>query len=97
KSRRGKVVILEEIKRQPNGETLYRKLDMLKIQLDRFETLTNEFCELENDPQAAILAIYESGEEIAYAKNFIKAWRVNLYRLKLEPISTRDVRCLSEY
>lgn len=97
KSRRGKIVVLEEIRQQTNGETQYRKIDMLKIQLDRFETLTNEFCQLENNPKAAILAVYESGEEIAYAKNFVNAWRVNLYNLKLEPISTRDVKCLFEY
>lgn len=92
-----KWLVLEKIQHQDNGEAKFQKLDVLKIELERLQFLTNDFCQLENNDEATILAIYESDGEIAYSKNFIKAWQVNLQTFKLESISPKGVKCLEKW
>jgi len=95
--RKEKVIILEEIRHEQNGSAKFRKLDSVRINLKKYQFLHTEFCHKKDDNNTLILAVYEGGDQISYAKNFVKAWQIDLQNFKLLPTSTKDVVCQFNY
>jgi len=91
--RKEKLIVLEEIKHQNNGEAKFRKLHSVKVKLEKYQFLHTEFCHKKDDNNNLVLAIYEGDDQISYAKNFIKAWHIDLQNFKLLPTSSKDIVC----
>ena len=91
--RKEKLIVLEEIRHKKNGEALFRKLDAVTIQLKKYQFLHTEFCSLKNENNTLVLAVYEGGDQISYAKNFTKAWQIDLQNFKLRSISPKNINC----
>ncbi len=92
KNRKEKLLILEEIRHQKNGEAMFRQLDSKKIVLKQDQFITTDFCSSERI-NGQIIAIYEGGNETEPSENIIKAWLVNQKTLQLNSISTKDINC----
>lgn len=92
KNRKEKLLILEEIKHQKNGEALFRKLDSKKIMLKENQFIATDFCKSEKI-NGQIIAIYDGGNENEPSKNIAKAWLINPTKLQLESTSTKGIVC----
>lgn len=86
-----KIIILEKIKHRPNGEAMFKKLTDITIQLRANQFLTTDFCTLDNNSNAKIIALYETTNN---SNKIIKAWKINEKSLELNPIATKHVKCM---
>lgn len=91
-NRKEKLLILEEIRHQKNGEALFRKLDSKTIMLKKNQFLATDFCKSAKI-KGQIIAIYEGGNENEPSKNIVKAWLVNQTTLQLESTSSKGIVC----
>lgn len=92
-----KMVVLEKIRHQDNGEAQFKKLDVLKIKLQDNQFLTTDFCSSESDESAKILAVYEISNEDAATKKVMTAWKIDTKTLTFKSIAVEGVACVSEF
>jgi len=92
KNRKEKLLILEEIRHQKNGEALFRQLNTTKVILKKNQFITTDFC-TSKKINGQIIAIYEGENDTEPSKNIIRAWLVNQEALQLQSISTKDIVC----
>jgi len=91
-NRKEKILILEEIRHQKNGEALFRKLDSTKIILKENQFITTDFCNSE-ERKGQYIAIYEGENDAEPSKKIIQTWLVNQEMLKLDRASTKGIVC----
>lgn len=91
-NRKEKLLILEEIRHQKNGEALFRKLDSTFITLKKNQFIATDFCNSDN-VNGQIIAIYEGINDTEPSKKIIKAWLINQQTLQIEKISTKGIVC----